>query len=185
MNLQLPQTRDWTADEFLERSDGREGKYEFVRGKIVMMTGGTRGRAELCLALGAFLRPLALQAGYGIANDWAVRTSEGIRYPGVVIFPREGSVEALATAEPVFAAEILSPSSLAIDFNEKAEESTSLPSLLHYLVLAQDEPRAWIRSRDADGRFGRPEMVAGEGETVQLPALGLALPLAELHRGIA
>ena len=68
MNIQLPQTRNWTADQFLEWNDGREGKYESVRGKIVMTPGGTRGHAELCLALGAYLRPLALDAGFGVAN---------------------------------------------------------------------------------------------------------------------
>lgn len=185
MNIQHRSPRTWTVDEFLAWSEGREGRYEFVRGEILMMTGGTRGHAELCLALGSFLRPLAIERGFGIASDWAVRTSEGVRYPDVVIFPRDGSVKALATAEPVFAAEILSPSSLAIDFNEKAEEYTAIPSLRHYLVLAQDEARAWLWSRDADGRFGRPAMIAGKGETVTLAGLGIALPLADLYRGIA
>jgi Uma2 family endonuclease len=185
MNIRHRQSRLWTADEFLARGEGREGKFELVEGQVVMMTGGTRGHAELRLALAAFLRPAALDMGFGIANDWAVRTFAGVRYPDVVIFPRDGSSKALATAEPVFAAEILSPASLATDFNEKAAEYAAIASLRHYLVLAQDEPRAWLWSRGEDGRFGRPDMAAGEAETVALPAPGLVLPLAELYRGIA
>ncbi|WP_152046435.1 Uma2 family endonuclease [Aureimonas psammosilenae] len=185
MNVHHPQSKIWTADEFLRWAEGREGKYEFVGGNVLMMTGGTRRHAELCGRLYLLLHGSASALGLGIAVEWGVRTFAGIRYPDVVIFHRDGPGEELATTEPVFTAEILSPSSLAIDFNEKAAEYTAFSSLRHYLVLAQDEPRVWVWSRNGEGRFGPPEMIAGREETVELPGLTTSLPLADLYQGIA
>ena len=82
-------------------------------------------------------------------------------------------------------AEILSPSSLATDFGEKAQEYTALDTLRHYLVLSQDEPRVWLWSRGEDGMFAKPEMIVGADETVDLPGLQIRIALAELYRGVA
>ena len=54
MNIQVPTIR--TADDFLAWNEGREGRREFVRGRIVeMMTGGSFRHAEL---MGQVLLPL-------------------------------------------------------------------------------------------------------------------------------
>ncbi|MBB3997591.1 Uma2 family endonuclease [Aureimonas pseudogalii] len=184
MNIQAPIR---TADDFLRWNEGREGKREFVRGGIVeMMTGGSRRHAELFLQLAFSLRQAMADRALRItAADFGVRTSAGIRYPDVLVLRDEGDGRELATSEPLVIAEILSPSSLAIDFGEKAAEYTALPSLLHYLVLSQDEPRLWLWRRGEDGAFGSPEMIAGRDESVTLDGLDLRLALADLYRAIA
>ena len=185
MNIQAPAIH--TVEEFLRWNEGREGRYEFVRGRITgMMTGGTKRHARLMLRLAAKLG-LALSDGFCVTPaDFAVRTPLGIRYPDVLVEPAQASTgDSLATEQAVLVAEILSPSSLATDFGEKAEEYTALDSLAHYLVLAQDEPRVWLWSRGEDGAFGKPEMTAGREETIDLKGLGVTLALAEIYRGIA
>ena len=182
MNVQAPIIR--TADDFLRWNEGREGKREFVRGRVIeMMVGGTRRHAELTLQLATLLK-VALPDRRITASDFAIRTPFGIRYPDVLIEGGSSEPDDLATAEPAFAAEILSPSSLAVDFGEKANEYTQIPSLLHYLVLAQDEPRVWLWSRGENGAFGKPEMIVGREESVPLAGFGISLPLAELYRGV-
>ncbi|TFF17790.1 Uma2 family endonuclease [Jiella endophytica] len=186
MNVQAPTIR--TVEDFLRWNDGREGRYEFVRGRITqMMTGGTRHHAQLMLELAILLKAGLASGDYIVtAADYAVRTPFGVRYPDVLVEPRSrGTGKSLATNQPVLIAEILSPSSLATDFGEKAEEYTALESLEHYLVLSQDEPRVWLWSRGEDGAFGKPEMTAGSDETVTLAGLGITLALAEIYRGIA
>ncbi|ORE91596.1 Uma2 family endonuclease [Aurantimonas sp. 22II-16-19i] len=186
MNIQAPAIR--TADDFLRWNEGREGRREFVGGRIVeMMTGGTEQHAELMMQLGFVLKSLLDPSRFVVAgSDYAVRTPLGVRYADVLVKARmPGSGKSLATDRPLLVAEILSPSSLAIDFGEKAQDYTALDSLLHYLVLAQDEPRVWLWSRGADGAFEKPEMTAGREETVDLRGLGISLALAELYRGIA
>ncbi|MCQ0986854.1 Uma2 family endonuclease [Jiella marina] len=186
MNIQTPTIR--TVDDFLRWNEGREGRREFVRGRIVeMMTGGTEQHAELMLQVAFCLKSKLPVSDYIVtAADYAVRTPLGIRYPDVLVKPRSGETRrSLATNEAVLVAEILSPSSLATDFGEKAQEYTALDSLAHYLVLSQDEPRVWLWSRDEEGVFKRPEMIVGQDETVELAGLGIAITLAELYRGIA
>lgn len=184
MNIQAPIL---TEDDFLRWNEGREGKREFVNGRIVaMMTGGSRRHAELFLQFAMILkRDLTDDALRVTAADFGVRTPAGIRYPDVLVHRGEGDGRELATRNPLVVAEILSPSSLALDFGEKAREYTALPSLLHYLVLSQDEPRVWLWTRGEDGAFGSPEMIVGREETVPLDGLGLTITLAELYRGIA
>ncbi|MEX6508330.1 Uma2 family endonuclease [Jiella sp. M17.18] len=185
MNVQAPAIR--TADDFLRWNEGREGRREFVGGRIIeMMTGGTQRHAELMMQLGFLLKSLLDPSRYVVTGaDYAVRTPFGVRYPDVLVTPRGGdSSQSLATGQSLLIAEILSPSSLAADFGEKAQEYTALGTLRHYLVLSQDEPRVWLWSRGDDGTFGKPEMITGADEVLELPGLGLRMPLDDIYRGI-
>lgn len=186
MNVQDHAIASQTADDFLRWNEGREGKREFVDGRVVaMMTEGSRRHAELFLSL-AFLLKRAIddESLRVTAADYGVRTPAGIRYPDVMVHRGEGSGGELATDAPILLAEILSPSSLALDFGEKALEYTAIPPLRHYLVLSQDEPRLWIWNRGTEG-FGSPEMIVGREAEVQLAAFDIVLALADLYRGIA
>ncbi|WP_158871196.1 Uma2 family endonuclease [Antarcticirhabdus aurantiaca] len=184
MNIQVPTIR--TADDFLAWNEGREGRREFVRGRIVEMIGGSHQHAELAGQL-LFLLKLRLPADrYSVTPaDFAVRTPFGIRYPDVMVSPRGIGPRDLATAEALLIGEVLSPSSVALDFGEKMQEYTALPALLHYVVLSQDEPRVWLWRRGEDGAFGSPEMITGHDAVLPLAGFGIELPLAELYRGIA
>lgn len=175
------------ADDFLRWNEGREGKREFVRGRIVdMMINASRNHAKLAARLTAILIGALDETAYDVGTaDFAIRTPGGIRYPDVFVDRAGGSGQDLAAREPVFLAEILSPSSLAVDFGEKAEEYTAIPSLAHYLVLSQDEARVWLWRRGDDGAFERPEMTVGSAAEVALEGLGITLALAHLYRGIA
>jgi hypothetical protein len=47
MNVQLPRAMDSSA--LLAWAEGREGRYELVDGRVIMMTGGSRShRAPTC-----------------------------------------------------------------------------------------------------------------------------------------
>jgi Uma2 family endonuclease len=185
MNIQAPTIR--TADEFLRAYQGVDGKREYVRGRVVeMMINVSRNHAKLTTALTVLLAQGLDLAAYEVgAADFGVRTPDGVRFPDVFVDRAGGDGGDLVAQAPVLLAEILSPSSMARDFGEKAAEYTALPSLLHYLVLSQDEPRLWLWRRGEDGAFGSPEMIAGRDESVTLDGLGLRLALADLYRAIA
>ena len=86
MNLQ--QKMPTTADEFLRWNEGREGKREFVRGRVVeMMINVTRNHGDiatnLLLATAAAARPQGLRvSGRRIS---ACGRRDGIRYPDVIV----------------------------------------------------------------------------------------------------
>lgn len=186
MNLQgkIPTT----ADEFLRWNEGREGKREFVRGRVVeMMITVTKRHALLAARLvSALMRTLHYPPFAVGTADFAVRTSDGVRYPDVFVdrdTPSSSGAD-LAASEPLLLAEVLSSSSVGRDFVEKLADCQEVPSLLYYLILSQDEPRAWLWSRSDDARWQGPLELAGVADVLELPALGTTIPLAELYAGI-
>jgi Uma2 family endonuclease len=175
---------------FLQWAEGREGHFELKGNRVVMMTGGTKGHAfvtqEITYALRRRLDPVVWRV---TAADLAVAIGEDIRYPDIVVEPASSEWSALSTECPVFLAEVLSPSSLALDFRDKAAEYMSLPSLEAYLVAAQDEPRMWLWQRPAPGDHKRPfpaspQEFEGLDATLSLTAFGVTMQLAEIYARI-
>ncbi|GLS29793.1 Endonuclease, Uma2 family (restriction endonuclease fold) [Mesorhizobium albiziae] len=184
MNLQTKMPT--TADEFLRWNEGREGKREFVRGRVVeMMINVTRAHARLAFRLSMQLGQQLDLAKYDIGSaDFGVKTSDGVRYPDVYVDRAFDTLKDLTAREPLLLAEILSASSYGQDFGEKVTEYTGLPTLRHYIILSQDEPRVWLWSRNESGGWDGPVSIAGREETVSLPALGISIDLATLYAGI-
>jgi len=185
MNLQtkLPTT----AEEFLRWNEGREGRWDLVDGRIVdMMVKVSKYHAIVSGNLYTLLRTnLQCPPHVVTAGEFGVKTATSVRYPDVMVDGEFGRGEDLAASAPLLIAEVLSQSTMAIDFGPKAEEYKTIDTLRHYLVLAQDEPRVWLWSRAADGAWSGPEMTAGVAETLPLPGLGMALLMDQLYAGIA
>nr|WP_295466389.1 Uma2 family endonuclease [Mesorhizobium sp.] len=182
MNIQsrLPTT----PDEFLRWNEGREGKWDFVEGRIVdMMVKVSRNHAIIAARLTTILGQSLPFPPFTVSTaDFGVKTARSVRYPDVMVDQERGSGADLAAASPVLIAEVLSRSTMAIDFNQKAQEYQTLGSLRHYLVLAQDEPRVWLWSQD--GVWSEPSMTEGlEGE-IALPAIGLTIRLMSIYSGL-
>ena len=186
MNLQSKYPT--TPDEFLRWNEGREGKREFVNGRVVeMMINVTRNHVVLAGRILAALLKRLDTARYDVGSaDFGVKTAAGIRSPDIFVDPRGPQTKGadLATSTPVLVAEILSASSYSRDFGEKVAEYTGIASLQHYLVAAQDECRVWLWTRSGSSWHG-PVQTAGPGASVDLPALGISLPLDELYANLA
>jgi Uma2 family endonuclease len=83
------------------------------------------------------------------------------------------------TSEVIAAFEILSPSTEQRDLRWKRIAYAGLPSLTHYVVIVQDAIDVVVFARDtgfAERRYRSPH------ETIELPALGVSLPLSEIYR---
>ncbi|EJW11292.1 hypothetical protein A33M_3303 [Rhodovulum sp. PH10] len=171
-------------DDFLRHPALQGERCELSEGRVVMMTGASKAHIDIAGDLFVFLRSRLDRARYFVAaSDLAVRVDGSVRYPDVVVDVRDDDTKALTATAPLLIAEVTSPSTLATDFGTKVREYTGLPSVLTYLVLSQDEPRAWVWQRGADGAFPEePEMLEGRDAVVPLPALdGATLPLSEIY----
>jgi len=170
---------------FLAWVEGREGRYELAKGRVVMMTGGSRGHALVVRGLFKALdRRLDAARWSVLTSDFAASVGQDtIRYPDVIVDVTAGQLRDLTAAAPVLIAEVLSPSSVAIDLGDKAAEYLHLPTLDAYLVLSQDEPKAWIWIRGETGFGAAPEVVAGDQAIVGVPSLSIELPLSEIYQG--
>jgi Uma2 family endonuclease len=183
MNVQLDLRMD--KPEFLAWVQAHEGRYELAGNRVVMMTGGSRGHAIITRRLATALEKRL------DGHRWTVLTSDfgvdlgpsTVRYPDVVVDAAGGQFKDLTATAPVLIAEVISPSSAKDDLGAKAAEYVRLPSLSAYLVLAQDEPKAWVWVRDAAGFSPAPIPVTGLDATVEIAALGLDLPLSEIYSG--
>jgi Uma2 family endonuclease len=182
MNIQLPVHMDKLA--FLAWIQGREQRYELVHGRVLMMTGGSRGHAlvvrELSKALDRRLDPARWTV---LTSDFAASVGhDTVRYPDVIADVAGGQLADLTATAPALIAEVLSPSSVATDLGDKSAEYLHLPSLLAYLVLSQDEPKAWVWIRGETGFSAAPEVIEGP-QIVRVPALSIELPLSEIYQG--
>lgn len=187
MNVQLPVHMDKSA--FLSWIQGREERYELVDGRVVMMTGGSRGHALVVRGLFKALdRRLDAARWTVLTSDFAASVSQDtIRYPDVIVDVAAGPLTDLTATAPVLIAEVLSPSSVTTDLGDKASEYLHLPTLRAYLVLSQSELKAWIWIRGEAGLTAAPEVIEGQHGIVSVPALSIEIPLPEIYQdfGIA
>jgi Uma2 family endonuclease len=114
----------------------------------------------------------------------AVRVSD-TSLPGPDLFIRPAGAArrepySRETRDVVVVFEILSPSTADRDLRWKKTAYTSLPSLTHYIVVAQDAVDVVVLARDTGFAERRYCSLA---DTIELSALGIALPLSEIYRG--
>jgi Uma2 family endonuclease len=183
MNVQPNLQMDKAA--FLTWVQGREGRYELAGGRVLMMTGGTMSHGLIVGNLLELIRARLVRKVWRVLSEFGVDVGPcTIRYPDVVAVDRQGTKgKDLTTKTPALAAEVLSPSTTKIDLGDKAAEYLRLPSLAAYLVLAQDEIKAWAYIRGSH-QFPLPEVVEGENETISIPMLGLDLLLADIYADV-
>jgi Uma2 family endonuclease len=167
---------------FLAWVQDRDERYELDEGHVVMMTGGTRGHALMIRRLAAALeRRLDGTIWSTLTSDFGVDLGpKTVRYPDLVVDVAGGSVQDLTATAPVVIAEVISPSSATDDLGDKAAQYLRLASLAAYLVLAQDEPKAWVSIRGNSGFPAGPEVI-GEDGAIRIPSLRIELPLTEIY----
>jgi Uma2 family endonuclease len=83
------------------------------------------------------------------------------------------------TRDLLAAFEILSPSTEERDLGWKRMAYTSLPSLTHYVVIAQDAVDVVVFARETG--FAERHL-RSLGDSLELVSLGISLPLSEIYR---
>ena len=184
MNVQLPTQMD--KPTFLAWLDGVEDRYELVGGRVIMMVRASRAHGIIVMNLASMLlrqldrRQWTVLAEFGL--DAGPRT---LRFPDILVDRANGALGDYTATAPALAVEVLSPSTAAIDLGDKAAEYLKLPSLQAYLVLAQDDVKAWAWVRGAQGFPTGPDVIGGKDSNIQIAALGLDLTMAEIYSGVA
>jgi Uma2 family endonuclease len=183
MNIQPDLHMDKTA--FIAWMQANEGRYELAGGCVVMMPGVSRAHGMLVMNIASLLRDWLDRARWTVIAQFGLDAGpETLRYPDIVVDRAGGGAKDYTATAPVLLVEVLSPSTAATDLGDKAAEYLEIPSLLAYIVLSQDAPKAWVWAR-ATGEFAPGPAVIAETESViRIPALQLELPLAEIYAGI-
>jgi len=184
MTVHAPVTM--TKEAFFAWVEQREERYEYVGGRVVMMVHVTKNHGRVTTNLVFALRARLQAEHYDIvAEAFAVDIGDSVRFPDIVVEPRQADGKALEATAPILIAEVLSPGTVHIDFGEKHREYRSLPSLEIYMIVSPDEPRVWLWQR-AGGDFpSNPEIIEELDKRFALLALGIEIPLAELYHGVS
>jgi Uma2 family endonuclease len=182
MNIELPTHID--KPTFLAWVQGREERYELVRGRVVMMVGASRNHGRIVTNLvGLLLAQLDRREWEVIADFGLDAGPDTLRYPDIVVDRAGGGGRDYTASMPVLLIEVLSPSSIAIDLRDKAAEYRQLPSLNAYVVFSQDEPKAWVWER-SHGEFPlKPRESLVSEEIIRIEAPRAALSLAVVYAG--
>jgi Uma2 family endonuclease len=187
MGVPTIKTGPMTVEEFYAFTDTRpdEEKWELIDGEPILNAAPSplhqRIVKNLVIALGN--RERAPNVGWEVLPGLGVRVSNVNRpEPDVLILPRSAlSLDHLVRdrSDVIAAFEILSPSTKERDLCWKRTAYTNLPSLTHYVVIAQDAVDIVLFARDAGFAEQRRRSLS---DVLELPALGISLPLAEIYR---
>lgn len=179
-----------TVTEFLEWEERQEGRYEFIDGVIYPkdedaveatgMVGGTLGHnkivANIDRTLARLLRGTPCRAFRESAKVAAVSK---VFYPDVFVTCQRLADRDRMVNEPVLIVEVLSDSTERHDLTTKNEAYRHIPSLKHYVVVAQDA--LIVQSFVRTGEGWVHTIMQGVDGVLPIPALGLDLPLTDIY----
>ena len=115
-------------------------------------------------------------------SDLKIRVAdEHIRYPDGMVVCSPVDPTAKVVHDPVVIFEVLSPSTAAKDRIVKAREYQATPSVKRYVMLEQERIGATVLARAQDGWSA---LVLKDDDTLDMPEIGLAIPLAEFYEGL-
>jgi Uma2 family endonuclease len=173
-----------TLEDFLAFTQTRpdDEKWELIDGEPVLNASPSYGHQKIVQNLAFALEAASRQP----RRVWEVLPGLGLRLsdtqvpvPDVLVRPKT-IIQGNYCDDVIVAFEVLSPSTTDRDLRWKRGAYAALPSLLNYVVIAQDKIEIVSFDR-ANGwqerRLGNPD------DSLDLPAIGVSLPLAELYRG--
>ena len=184
MSLSLPFLEAMTARDFFAFTDTRpdEEKWELLDGIPVMNATPSFLHQIVLKNLIALLfglkrdrmRPWVAVPGFGLRI-----TETNVPVPDILVRPNT-PLAGPECDDAIVAIEILSPSTAHEDRRLKRTLYAHLPSLQHYVIVAQDD--AIVLSYERREGFAERK-IAGPGASLDIPALEITLPLADIYRG--
>ncbi len=187
MGVPTIKTGPMTVEEYFAFTDTRPDneKWELIDGEPLLNASPSRLHQTILWNL-AFLIGTIQRQGQ---RSWEASPGIGVRVsdislpePDIFIVP-EGSARrdpyGRETSDVIVAFEILSPSTEERDLRWKRAAYISLPSLTHYVVIAQDVVDIVVFAREAE--FTERHLRSLD-DSLHLSALGISLPLGEIYR---
>jgi Uma2 family endonuclease len=191
--------RHLTVEEYLTLERQSETRNEYWDGEIVAMTGASLRHNRISLNVATALHNQLRDSGCTVlAHDMRlrIRAANVFTYPDVVVYCGEPQLDDAAMdtlLNPVLIVEVLSKSTEDYDRGKKFVYYRALPSLVEYVLVAQDRPHVEHFTRQP----APPGAEAPEGmrwlltETDRIEAeltlnsIGCRLALADVYKGVS
>jgi Uma2 family endonuclease len=187
MGVPTISTGPMTVEEFYAFTDGQpdEEKWELIGGELVLNAAPSPIHQLIVknLLVALSIREREFNAPWVVLPGLGVRVSDTDRpEPDVLVMPRQFrslDPQERDTGDVIMAFEVLSPSTKSRDLRWKRAAYTSLGSLSHYIVVAQDAVEVVVFARDNDFVEQRIRSI---DDSIELRSLAISLPVAEIYR---
>jgi Uma2 family endonuclease len=186
MGIPKIDTGPMKVDEFYLFTDRRpdEEKWELIDGEPILNASPSPIHQWILknLIVSLTLKERSVAANWTVIPGIGALVSDKSRpEPDAMILPNDqmrlfhGGRD---TDEAIVLFEIMSPSTASRDLQWKRAAYTSLASLTHYVVIAQDAVDVVVFARD--GGFGE-QRYRSLSDEIAFPAIGVSLPLSEIY----
>lgn len=183
MNSALEIPSPISVEEYLATEPLSDIKYEYLAGYLYAMPGAREAHNRLASNLvAALVNRLRGKQCEAFGSDMKVRLhwmeETFLYYPDAMIACDPSDVGSSWRERPTVIFEIISEATRTKDEAEKRSMYLRLPSLEAYVRLEQTRPAAIVDHRGAEWHT---ERLTGLIASIELPTLGIELPLSELY----
>ena len=167
----------------------RDEKWELIGGRVVkMMTGARWEHNYLIQNIAGGLRDRLRAAGSPcrtLTESFRLKEDalDSSLLPDVIVHCAPLPPGASSLARPTVLVEVLSDGSVGRDRVEKWRIYQKLPSLQHYVLVERDKPVIEVFDRAGEAWF-KQRLIEGLDAILELSALDLSIPLAEIYRDV-
>ena len=185
--MNAPPKIHMNPEEFLAWGEAQsDGRYELVRGEVVMMAPEPARHNLVKLAIARALQDTASAAhvnGVVFTDGIGVRTGlETIREPDASFqLGNDVDLDATIVNSPLIVVEVVSPSSVNTDENEKLAEYFSVPSIMHYLVVWPKQKTCYHHKRIGDDKVLTTIVRQG---TIEFDPPGLTIAMNDIFNEV-
>ena len=171
------------VEAFLAWEARQQLRHEFDGIAVRAMTGGRNAHVAIEARLvTALVNRLAGKPCRPYGSNMKIKMEHSVRYPDASVICAPMAPRDTFATQPVVVFEILSAGTADVDLGPKRAEYQATPSLQRYVVLQQTHRAAIVFSRGPGG--WAESIVFGAGAVIDMPEIGIAVPLAEIYEGI-
>jgi Uma2 family endonuclease len=175
----------YSLEEYFAFCETHEGRFEFVNGEIIEMSGETTTSNWIAGNIHRYFGNVLEVERYELyQNSVKLRVVDGriIRIPDFMICEEKGDAVKYTTL-PLLIVEVLSESTATTDRVEKLREYSSDPSLQYYLMIEQTKCCVEMYIREGERWYF--ELYDKIDDVIQLPYFNADLPLSVVYRKVA
>jgi Uma2 family endonuclease len=177
-----------SVEEYLKYEESSNVKHEYLDGQLFAMSGATNRHniivGNIYTHLRAHVKGSPCRA-YMLDVKARVQPTNSFYYPDVMVSCGKFDARTVFAADPVFIAEVLSPSTAAIDQREKLYGYRCIESLQEYLIVHQKRKRVRLHRREKDGTWSTLDFGLGGKLVLESISCGaLEISIDEIYEGV-
>ena len=180
--MNVPLRKPMSLAEFLAWEERQELRYEFDGFQPVAMTGGTFGHDRITFNLHKALDArLAGSRCRPCGPNVKIIAGGKVRYPDALVTCSPVDFSATVVGEPVVVFEVVSEDSARTDRIDKVRDYQATASIQRYVILEQTSIGATVFAREGE-KWNATVLI--DGDTIELPEIGIALPVSACYAGL-